>query len=93
MGNPIEILKKTAKWSYFIMTILAIIGAFIHLHVRLQTYNCHKMIDIERLTKNVVCIGRNIIWAKSNTFDDDYNQNAWRQIFSLNPDIFIDTYA
>ena len=63
------------------MSILMIIGSFIHLNVMLETFQC-------RESEYISCIGRSLGWSKTGQLNIDSNAH-WRQAFSLQPDVII----
>lgn len=86
----IDLLDVISKWSYFVICILSLINCFIHLHLQLEAYEC-KSSTVDG-TGN--CIGRNLVWLTNGSgLRTDINYLYWRQIFSLQPDIFFNVWT
>lgn len=74
-------IQNAARYSYFAMGILMLIGSFIHLHIMLLTWKCTP-------SDKITCIGRSLGWNKSGKLTVDTNDH-WRKAFSLKPDVLV----
>jgi len=85
-----EGLAKIARWSYFLLTMIMIMGSFVHLNIKFNQFTCRNNAGI---TLKHTCIGRNLIWMNEKQLKVDSNQNAWRTVFNLTPDYLLDIWA
>eukprot|EP01083_Nonionella_stella_P018980 52801_1 len=89
MSSSCSFLAELARWLYFILSILAVMNSFIHLHIQFEMTQCTELLEP---TAGITCIGRNLGWQENDNFDVDTNKLFWRQTFSLSPDIFFDIW-
>ena len=101
MSKACLILAEVSRWSYFVLALMCIMNALIHLHIRFEMSQCPDtlitmLIDAGYSTNNVnsgiSCIGRNLAFRDNDHFNFDTNELFWRQTFSLQPDIFFDIW-
>jgi len=67
---------------------LAIIGSFIHLNIQFNVARCKGSGG-----PGYDCVGRNLAWLTSKELTKDINEEYWRSVFSLEPDIFVNIWT